>query len=82
VKNTKPSEVVEIKQRLRQLADDVVEGRVDTGRASVASQLLGTLLRAVEQERRVKETELLGERMDALEEKQARREHRNSLRGL
>ena len=40
---------------------------LETGKAAVANQLINTRLRAVEQERRLKETEELEERIEALE---------------
>lgn len=52
-------EIVEIKARIRELAEGVAEGTVDKGRASVAFQGLGVLCRFVEVERRVREQEEL-----------------------
>ena len=60
-------EVAEIKAQLQDLVDAVLEGEQETGRAAVANQLLNTRLRAVELERKVKETEELGQRVDELE---------------
>jgi hypothetical protein len=48
-----------IKARLDDLAKDVVTGEVQPGRAAVAGQLLNTLLRAIELERKVRETDEL-----------------------
>ena len=59
-----------MKRQLRRLADDVLEGSVDKGIASVAAQVLGVYIRAVEQDRKVKETEELEERIEALERTQ------------
>jgi hypothetical protein len=61
-------ELCEVKSLLRTIADDVLEGTVDKGRGSIASQILGTWLRAVEVERKVLEQEQLLERLDALEQ--------------
>ena len=61
-------ELPAIKKQLRELADAVVEGTVERGSAAVASQLYGVLLRALELERRVKETEELEGRLASLEQ--------------
>jgi hypothetical protein len=47
----------------------VLSGELETGRAAVANQLVNTRLRAIEQERKNKETEDLEARIEALEEK-------------
>jgi hypothetical protein len=66
---SRPSrELVGIKQRLSDLADDVLEGRQDKGVAAVASQVLNVYLRAVSVELKVKEQAELLERLEALEE--------------
>jgi hypothetical protein len=44
-------ELSEIKQRLSDLADDVLEGNVERGTGAVASQILNVYLRAVSVER-------------------------------
>ena len=41
---------------------------LETGRAAVANQLINTRLRAIEQERKIKETEDLEARIEALEQ--------------
>ena len=64
------AELSEIKHRLSDLADEVLAGEVDKGVAAVASQVLNVYLRAVEQERKIKETEDLEDRIEALEAKQ------------
>ena len=66
---SKPSqELTGIKQRLWDLADDVLEGRQDKGVAAVASQVLNVYLRAISIEMKQKEQlELVG-RLEALEE--------------
>ena len=61
-------EVVEIRERIRQLAEDVIEGRVDKGKASVAFQGLGVAVKYFELQRRIKETDELLQRIEALEE--------------
>jgi hypothetical protein len=70
---SKPNrELSEIKELLKDLTNRVlkVEGcdPLDTGPAAVANQLINTRLRAIEQERRLKETEELEERIEALEQ--------------
>jgi hypothetical protein len=67
------SELVQAKARLRELAEAVVEGEVTTARGSVAAQLYGVYLRAIEQERRQKELEEFEERLASLEEAQGPR---------
>ena len=62
------AELVSIKGRLSDLADDVLEGRQDKGVAAVASQVLNVYLRAVSVELKVKEQAELIERLEALEE--------------
>lgn len=64
----KPSrELQTIKQRLSDLADAVLEGSVDKGVGAVASQIYNVYLRAVELERKVRETEEITQRLDELE---------------
>lgn len=66
---SKPNkELVEVKGRLRELAEDVIAGRVDRGNAAVAGQLLGTFIRATTAEIKIKEVLELEERLAALEE--------------
>ena len=61
------AELADIKRRLSDLADDVLEGRQDKGVAAVASQVLNVYLRAVSVELKVKEQGELLERLEALE---------------
>ena len=64
----KPSrELAAIKARLSDLADNVLEGRVDRGDAAVAGQLLNTVIRAVGVELKVREQQDLIERLEELE---------------
>ncbi len=67
-KNKPSKELVDIKQRLSDLADDVLAGAVDKGVAAVASQILNVYLRAISTELAVREQMELVERMDAIEE--------------
>ncbi len=62
-----------IKAQLQGLVQDVLDGEVETGRAAVANQLLNTRLRAVELERKIKETDELEARLEALEQADERR---------
>jgi hypothetical protein len=65
---SKPSkELLSIKQRLSNLADDVLEGNVDKGVAAVASQILNVYLRAISTELAVRKQLELLERLEALE---------------
>jgi hypothetical protein len=66
---SKPSrELINIKQRLSDLANDVLGEKVDKGVAAVASQVLNVYLRAVSVELKVTEQRELIERLEALEE--------------
>lgn len=60
-------ELKEVKAWLLKLASDVEEGRLDPRVGSIVSQILNVFLRSVEVERRLKETEELEERLEALE---------------
>lgn len=60
-------ELTSIKERLSDLADDVLEGRQDRGVAAVASQVLNVYLRAVAVELKAREQAELIERLEALE---------------
>jgi ATP-dependent Zn protease len=70
---SKPSrELTAVKERLRGLAEDVLAGVVDQEAAAVASRILGVYLRAVEQERKLREQEEILERIEVLEQRAAR----------
>src|SRR5687768_9587044 len=62
------AELSDIKRRLSDLADDVLEGRQDRALAAVASQVLNVLLRAISVETKLKEQFELVERLESLEE--------------
>jgi hypothetical protein len=62
------AELGDIKQRLSDLAEDVLEGRQDKGVAAVASQVLNVYLRAVSVELKAREQLEITERLEALEE--------------
>ena len=69
---SKPSrELAGIKALLSDLTDRVLGGEdvepLETGRAAVANQLINTRLRAVEVERKIRETDELESRLEELE---------------
>jgi hypothetical protein len=61
------AEVREIKGRLKDLYEAVLEGRAERAAATVANQIANTQLRAIELERRVREQDELEGHMDELE---------------
>ena len=63
-------EIADLKKQLEDLADDVLEGRIERGTAAVVNQLLNTRARLIELERKIKETEEIEERLTALERAQ------------
>jgi hypothetical protein len=69
------AELANVKQRLSDLADDVLEGRVERGTGAVVSQVLNVYLRAVAVEMKVKEVGELEERLASLEEASERGKH-------
>ena len=70
---SRPSrELPAIKAQLRDLTERVLAGDLETGRAAVANQLINTRLRAIEQERKNRETEDLEARIEAMERTQER----------
>jgi hypothetical protein len=62
-------ETEDIKTLLEDLTDKVLSGDLETGRAAVANQLVNTRLRAIEHERKIRETQELEARIEALEAK-------------
>jgi hypothetical protein len=66
-------ELPAIKTLLENLTDRVLSGDLPTGPAAVANQLINTRLRAIEQERKNRETEDLEARIEALERTQAQK---------
>jgi hypothetical protein len=76
---SKPSrEVVSVKQRLSDLADDVL---VERGDGAVVSQILNVYLRAVSVEMKVKEVQEIEERLTQMEEALERRKEGGSRWG-
>ena len=61
-------ELPDLKRQLKDLAADVLKGEVDRGAAAVVNQILNTVVRVVEQERKMRELEEMAERLEALEE--------------
>ncbi len=62
-------EVAILKEELKLLKNDVLEGRVDRGDASVAVQVYRVIRDFIELERRVKETDQLAEQVEELMER-------------
>jgi hypothetical protein len=60
-------EIQELKDELKALVREVKEGKIAPGVAAVITQLANVLLRGIEQQRRVKETEELEARIEELE---------------
>ncbi len=60
-------EIADIKRRLSELADGVLDGSVDKGTGAVVSQILNVLLRAVSVELKVREQEEILTRVEELE---------------
>lgn len=59
---------MDIKRRLSELANDVLEGRVERGDGAVVSQILNVYLRAISVELKVTEQRELIERLEELEQ--------------
>src|SRR5215208_1492616 len=77
-KGRSKSEIREIKGRLEDLYAAVLEGRAERAAAAVANQIANTRLRAIELERKIKETDELEGQLDevkALLENAERRTH-------
>lgn len=60
-------DLTDVKGRLRELAEDVLAGRVDKGVGAVVSTIWGVYLRAVSTELAVREQQELLERLEELE---------------
>jgi len=63
-------ELASLKSKVEQLAEDVLQGEVPTGRGAITNQVYNTLIRCFELERRLKETQELEERISAIEQRQ------------
>ena len=80
---SKPSrDLANVKAKLQEMADKVLSGEQDRSAASVAGQLLNIKLRAIEVERKIKETDELEERIEALERTQNREKGARKWRGV
>jgi hypothetical protein len=66
-------EIGAIKRRLREVAEGVLNGSIDKGKGSVSFQGFGVLIRAIEAERRLRETEELASEIEALKSMVAER---------
>jgi hypothetical protein len=66
-------EIVAVKDALRGAISEVHGGQLERGRGAVLAQLYGVLLRALELERKIRETDELLERLEALEAAQGAR---------
>jgi predicted DNA-binding protein YlxM (UPF0122 family) len=68
------SRASKVTKSLHELLEDltlrVIDGELETSRGAVANQLIGTRIRLLEYERRLKELEELEERLEALEQTQ------------
>ena len=79
---SKPNrELIEIKQRLSDLATDVLDGNVDRSDAGVVSQVYNVLLRAISTELKVQEQLELQQRLEELEAALEAQEKRGQHRG-
>jgi septal ring factor EnvC (AmiA/AmiB activator) len=61
------SEVRQLRERLKTLTDQVIEGDLETARGAVANQLITAQIKLLEYERRTKELDDLLERLERLE---------------
>jgi hypothetical protein len=64
------ADLTDLKRRISEVIDAVLEGSQDRGRAAVAIQGFNALRAVLEQERKIKETEDLEARIQALEDLQ------------
>lgn len=62
------AEIKDLKAELGSLTSQVLAGEIETSKVAVANQLINTRLRAVEIERKIRETEELEERIAQLEQ--------------
>jgi hypothetical protein len=61
------AEIAGLKAQLRKLAADVLSGEVERGAATAVNQIINSQARLLELERKIKETEELEARLEALE---------------
>ncbi len=62
-----------MRKQLKDLTARVVEGELETSRGAVANQLIGTQVRLLEFERRLRELEEMEVRLEAIEDALKRR---------
>lgn len=62
-----PSEIADLKNQLKDLADGVLSSKIERADAVVVNQILNTRARPIELERKVRETDELEARLEALE---------------
>ena len=67
---TGSAEIREIKVEIRRIVKNVENGQIQTGRASLMIQGLGSLRYFIELERKIKETDELAQRLEAIEQAQ------------
>jgi hypothetical protein len=60
--------LAKLDRQLEDLAADALEGKVERGVAAVVNQIVNTRVRLLEVERKIKETEELETRLEALED--------------
>jgi hypothetical protein len=72
-KSKPANEITAVKKRIRELTEDVISGRVDRGKASVAFQGLGVLKGFIELERKIREQEEVLVRIEELEQQRGYR---------
>jgi hypothetical protein len=61
------TEIADLKKQLRELAADVLSGKLGRADAAVVNQILNTRARLIELERKIREQDELVERLEALE---------------
>ena len=65
-RHKKDPEISELNRRVREVLDDVLSGEVDRADASVFFQGAGVLIRGLEQQRKIRETEELAAEVEEL----------------
>ena len=70
------TEIRDLKSLIADLTDRVLSGELEKGKAAIANQLINTQLRAIELERKVRETEELEQRISAIEQRQSFSTHK------
>ena len=71
--STPCGEILEVRAKLRSIADGVLERRIPQALGSVASQVLGVYLKTFEQERKQREFDDLERRLEAVEKMYSRK---------